>query len=178
MVGLFSSGVEAAIRASLLAHEGQTRKGDPIPYVSHPYHVALLLARSGADDETIQAGLLSSCRAACPQCKKKVETCQTTCKQSKAVNVCKKTCTKEIETSEKFCFKPCLKYGKYEHCEDDYCPKSTYGKRVCDKPCVRYEATATKWCQPKCEAVQCKELCTYKPKETCTKYAEECKAEQ
>jgi (p)ppGpp synthase/HD superfamily hydrolase len=58
MVGLFSSGVEAAIRASLLAHEGQTRKGDPIPYVSHPYHVALLLARSGADDETIQAGLL------------------------------------------------------------------------------------------------------------------------
>ncbi len=51
MVGLFSSGVEAAIRAALLAHEGQTRKGDPIPYVSHPYHVALLLARSGADDE-------------------------------------------------------------------------------------------------------------------------------
>lgn len=58
MVGLFSAGVEAALRASLLAHEGQTRKGDATPYITHPFHVALLLARSGADDVTIQAGLL------------------------------------------------------------------------------------------------------------------------
>lgn len=58
MVGLFSPGVEAALRAALGAHEGQTRKGDSTPYITHPFHVALLLARSGADDVTIQAGLL------------------------------------------------------------------------------------------------------------------------
>lgn len=58
MVGLFSTGVELALRASHDAHEGQTRKGEPIAYITHPYHVALLLARAGADDVTIQAALL------------------------------------------------------------------------------------------------------------------------
>ncbi|MEM6675867.1 MAG: HD domain-containing protein [Planctomycetota bacterium] len=58
MVGLFSEGVEAALRAAFDAHEGQTRKSDPVPYVTHPVHVALLLARAGADDVTIQAALL------------------------------------------------------------------------------------------------------------------------
>ena len=58
MVGLFSQGVEQALRASHDAHAGQQRKGEPIPYVTHPYHVALLLARAGADDVTIQAALL------------------------------------------------------------------------------------------------------------------------
>ncbi len=58
MVGLFSQGVELALRASHDAHEGQRRKGEPIAYITHPYHVALLLARAGADDVTIQAALL------------------------------------------------------------------------------------------------------------------------
>lgn len=40
------------------AHAGQTRKGQATPYVTHPVHVALLLARAGADDLTLQAALL------------------------------------------------------------------------------------------------------------------------
>jgi (p)ppGpp synthase/HD superfamily hydrolase len=56
---MFSAGVERAIHVSLAAHAGQTRKGAvDTPYVVHPIHVALLLARHGLDDETVQAGLL------------------------------------------------------------------------------------------------------------------------
>lgn len=54
----FSPGIERALRTALTAHEGQTRKGSATPYVSHPLHVAMLLARAGADEETIQAGVL------------------------------------------------------------------------------------------------------------------------
>lgn len=43
---------------ALAAHEGQRRKGEPTPYVSHPFHVALMLGRVGADEVTIQAALL------------------------------------------------------------------------------------------------------------------------
>ena len=55
---LFHPAIERALRVAFEAHEGQTRKGDPIPYVSHPVHVALLLARAGADDVTLQAAIL------------------------------------------------------------------------------------------------------------------------
>ncbi|HKX45817.1 MAG TPA: HD domain-containing protein, partial [Planctomycetota bacterium] len=55
----YSSGVERALKAAQLAHAGQTRKGDPTkPYAVHPTHVALLLARLGADDAVLQAALL------------------------------------------------------------------------------------------------------------------------
>ncbi len=56
--GLFHPAIERALRVAFEAHEGQTRKGDPIPYVSHPVHVALLLARAGADEVTLQAAIL------------------------------------------------------------------------------------------------------------------------
>ena len=56
--GHFSDQVELALRVSIEAHEGQTRKGQLTPYVTHPIHVALLLARAGADDLTLQAALL------------------------------------------------------------------------------------------------------------------------
>lgn len=56
---LFSPGVERAVQVALDAHRGQVRKGDePAPYSTHPIHVALILARAGAEDEVIQAGLL------------------------------------------------------------------------------------------------------------------------
>jgi (p)ppGpp synthase/HD superfamily hydrolase len=56
---MFSAGIERAIHASLTAHAGQSRKGSlDTPYVVHPIHVALLLSHYGADDETVQAGLL------------------------------------------------------------------------------------------------------------------------
>jgi len=54
----FSPAIESALRTALEAHEGQTRKGSDTPYVSHPLHVAMLLARAGADEESIQAGIL------------------------------------------------------------------------------------------------------------------------
>jgi guanosine-3',5'-bis(diphosphate) 3'-pyrophosphohydrolase len=55
---MFSAGIERALRVTLEAHDGQLRKGGDSPYVVHPLHVALLLARMGADDDVIQAGLL------------------------------------------------------------------------------------------------------------------------
>ena len=51
----FSPGIERALRTAIAAHEGQTRKGTVTPYITHPLHVAMLLARAGADEETIQA---------------------------------------------------------------------------------------------------------------------------
>lgn len=56
--GHFSERVELALRVSMEAHAGQTRKGEPTPYITHPMHVALLLARAGADEMTLQAALL------------------------------------------------------------------------------------------------------------------------
>lgn len=47
------------MRAAIAAHEGQFRKGaDPVPYVVHPVHVSIVLARWGMDDHVIQAGVL------------------------------------------------------------------------------------------------------------------------
>jgi len=41
------------------AHAGQSRKGDgSVPYIVHPTHAALILARVGADETTILAGIL------------------------------------------------------------------------------------------------------------------------
>src|SRR5262245_27051063 len=56
---MFHRGIEHALEVALQAHEGQVRKGRAgVPYVVHPLHVALLLARLGAEPEVIQAGLL------------------------------------------------------------------------------------------------------------------------
>jgi myo-inositol-1(or 4)-monophosphatase len=56
---MFSTNVERALRVAMTAHAGQLRKGiDEVPYVTHPFHVALILARLGCDDTVIQAGLL------------------------------------------------------------------------------------------------------------------------
>ena len=56
---VFSHGIERELRVAIEAHAGQTRKGDPdLPYVSHPMHVALILARLGLEETAIQAALL------------------------------------------------------------------------------------------------------------------------
>jgi (p)ppGpp synthase/HD superfamily hydrolase len=56
---VFSPGIERALRAAHAAHDGQLRKGrERTPYVVHPIHAALILARLGADEETIQAAIL------------------------------------------------------------------------------------------------------------------------
>jgi len=56
---MFSALVEQALRSAIAAHEGQSRKGlEPVPYVTHSFHVALILARAGLDEVVIAAGLL------------------------------------------------------------------------------------------------------------------------
>lgn len=56
---MYSPRVEAALRVAHAAHAGQTRKsGDEVPYVTHPVHVALVLARLGFDDTVLVAALL------------------------------------------------------------------------------------------------------------------------
>ena len=55
---MFDPGIERAVGAATLAHAEQLRKGTDLPYVTHPVHVALILARVGAESAVIQAGLL------------------------------------------------------------------------------------------------------------------------
>ena len=50
--------VEAAIELAAKAHRHQVRKGTDIPYVSHPYAVAMLVARAGCPEEMIAAAVL------------------------------------------------------------------------------------------------------------------------
>ena len=56
---MFSERIERAVQVALSAHAGQTRKGDGnLPYVSHPLHAGFMLAKLGADDDTIAAAIL------------------------------------------------------------------------------------------------------------------------
>jgi (p)ppGpp synthase/HD superfamily hydrolase len=50
--------LDSAIELAAKAHEGQVRKGTDIPYVSHPYAVAMMLARAGLSEEIITGGVL------------------------------------------------------------------------------------------------------------------------
>lgn len=47
-----------AIAFAARAHEGQTRKGTSIPYITHPVAVAALVAQFGGDEDLQIAGLL------------------------------------------------------------------------------------------------------------------------
>lgn len=50
--------VEEAIEFAAVKHEGQTRKGSSIPYITHPFGVALMLQKEHQRDEVIAAGVL------------------------------------------------------------------------------------------------------------------------
>jgi guanosine-3',5'-bis(diphosphate) 3'-pyrophosphohydrolase len=49
---------ERALRLAASGHRDQVRKGSGVPYVEHPMAVALILDRSGFDEEVVIAGLL------------------------------------------------------------------------------------------------------------------------
>ncbi len=49
---------EKAVVFAARAHDGQTRKGDGAPYITHPFTVAVILADQGCSEETVIAGLL------------------------------------------------------------------------------------------------------------------------
>jgi (p)ppGpp synthase/HD superfamily hydrolase len=64
---MFSAAIERALRVSLDAHKNQFRKGNPgVPYVVHPMHVALMLARFDVEEDVIVAGLLHDVVEDCP----------------------------------------------------------------------------------------------------------------
>ncbi len=64
---MYSQVIERALHVAIAAHEGQSRKGDSSsPYVTHPMHVALMLARFGLDDDVVAAGLLHDVVEDCP----------------------------------------------------------------------------------------------------------------
>jgi len=50
--------IDEAINFAARAHAGQMRKGTSLPYITHPFGVALLLACAGATETQIIAGLL------------------------------------------------------------------------------------------------------------------------
>jgi (p)ppGpp synthase/HD superfamily hydrolase len=50
--------ISRAIEFAASTHRHQVRKGTDLPYVSHPYAVAMLLARLGCAEAVVVAGLL------------------------------------------------------------------------------------------------------------------------
>lgn len=50
--------IEKAARVSVVAHSGQMRKGDDLPYIIHPFMVALKLAAYNFSNEIIAAALV------------------------------------------------------------------------------------------------------------------------
>ncbi len=55
---MLSEQYQKAIEFAAIAHDGQKRKGDGIPYISHPYAVATILQNQGCDEYVVIAGLL------------------------------------------------------------------------------------------------------------------------
>ncbi len=53
--------VNKAVVFAIRAHGAQLRKGTDIPYVSHPLSVGLILARNGASEDMVAAGILHDC---------------------------------------------------------------------------------------------------------------------
>ncbi len=50
--------IEKATLLALRAHDGQMRKDAPIPYIVHPIHVGVILARHGFPDVVVAAGIV------------------------------------------------------------------------------------------------------------------------
>lgn len=50
--------INNALAIAAKIHKDQVRKGSDIPYIVHPFEVALILQENGADEEMISAGIL------------------------------------------------------------------------------------------------------------------------
>lgn len=50
--------IEKAVRVSVTAHKDQTRKGDDLPYIIHPFMVSIKLAKYNFPDTVIAAALV------------------------------------------------------------------------------------------------------------------------
>ena len=54
----FSARLDRALAVAAKAHAAQKRKGTDIPYIMHPFHVALILDRHGYPEDVVIAGVL------------------------------------------------------------------------------------------------------------------------
>jgi (p)ppGpp synthase/HD superfamily hydrolase len=50
--------IEKATKIAVMAHKNQTRKGDGLPYIIHPFMVAMKLSKYDFSDEVIAAALV------------------------------------------------------------------------------------------------------------------------
>ncbi|MDK2917979.1 MAG: hypothetical protein PWQ37_712 [Candidatus Petromonas sp.] len=50
--------INKAIEMAAKAHEGHHRKSSDVPYIVHPFEVAMILQENGADTDVIVAGIL------------------------------------------------------------------------------------------------------------------------
>lgn len=57
-MSIFNQKIQKAINLATEAHDNQKRKLSGAPYITHPLSVGLILARIGADEEVIIAGIL------------------------------------------------------------------------------------------------------------------------
>ncbi len=58
---IYTQKIQHAIRFAIKTHEGyqkQKRKGKDVPYITHPLTVGLILAKAGANEDVIIAGIL------------------------------------------------------------------------------------------------------------------------
>lgn len=55
---VYTPKIQKAISTAITAHQGQKRKGKEIPYIIHPLSVGLILAKTGASEDIIVAGIL------------------------------------------------------------------------------------------------------------------------
>ena len=55
---MYTSYIQKAINKAADLHRGQIRKGDGLPYIVHPFSVALILSNYTDDEDIIIAGLL------------------------------------------------------------------------------------------------------------------------
>jgi hypothetical protein len=55
---IYTPNIQKAITFATTVHHGQNRKGKEVPYITHPLTVGLLLAKAGASEAVIIAGIL------------------------------------------------------------------------------------------------------------------------
>lgn len=57
-MSVFSPRLDAALQFAAIAHRNQKRKGQDVPYIVHPFYVAMILQQYGFSEDVVIAGLL------------------------------------------------------------------------------------------------------------------------
>lgn len=70
---IYTSKIQKALNFSIRAHKGQKRMITKAPYVTHPFAVALILARISAGEDVIVAGLLHDTIEDCGVTREEIE---------------------------------------------------------------------------------------------------------